>query len=320
MVVRAMHGFSPAMASFSLPRGQGMAGHVVATARPVVVDDARTDLRVARYVVEHEGIRSLMAIPVIVGGEVIGVFGVNYCRLHPFDDDEQHMLLALAQRAAAAIENARLVDQAERRSRELEALLEVSRNVVGTLALEPLLGVILDQLRGLVDYSAAAIMTVDGQELVIAGYRGQPSDPNPLGVRFPIVIPGLTEFARGAGPRRAADPRRRARPAARSRAGCCGCSAETGYGDRPHFRAWLGVPLVLKGQVVGLLSIWSAEPGYFNARHARLALGVADQAARRDRERAAARAGAPRRPRSRSGSGSRATCTTRSPRPSSRPA
>jgi signal transduction histidine kinase len=278
LVVRAMHGFSPRMAAFSLPRGQGMAGHVVATAQPTVVDDARVDRRVARYVVEEEGIRSLMAIPVIVGGEVIGVFGVNYCQLHTFDDDEQHLLLALAQRAAAAVENARLVDQAERRSRELEALLELSRNLVGTLALEPLLGVILDQLRGLVDYSAAAIMTVDGQELVIAGYRGQPSDPDPIGVRFPLVVPGLSEFLEGLGRGEPliVDDVRDGSPLAN---GLRRLLDQTGYGDRPHFRAWLGVPLVLKGQIVGLLSIWSLEPGYFSARHARLALGVADQAA-----------------------------------------
>jgi signal transduction histidine kinase len=278
MVVRAMYGFSPAMAPFSLPRGQGLTGHVVATAQPAIVDDARTDLRVARFVVEQEGIRSLMAIPVVVGGEVIGVFSVNYCRLHFFGDDEQHVLLALAQRAAAAVENARLVEQAERRSRELEALLEVSRHVVGTLALEPLLGVILDQLRGLVDYSAAALMTVDGQHLVIVGYRGELSDPDPLGVRFPLVVPGLTEFLDGLGRGEPLilDDVRGDGPVAR---GLMRLLAETGYDERPHFRAWLGVPLVLKGQIVGLLSIWSASPGHFNARHARLALGVADQAA-----------------------------------------
>ncbi|HEY3109159.1 MAG TPA: GAF domain-containing sensor histidine kinase [Chloroflexota bacterium] len=278
MVVRAMHGFSPAMAGFSLPRGQGMAGHVVATGRPAVVEDAPADQRVARYVVEQEGVRSLMAIPVIVGGEVIGVFGVNYTRRHSFGDDERHMLLALAQRAAAAIENARLVDQAERRSRELEALLEVSRNVVGTLALEPLLGVILDQLRGLVDYSAAAIMTVDGQELVIAGYRGRPGDPDPLGVRFPLVVPGLTEFLEGMarGEPVILDDVRGEGPLAR---GLLRLLDPNGRDIPPHFRAWLGVPLVLKRQIIGLLSIWSAEPGYFSAHHARLALGVADQAA-----------------------------------------
>jgi signal transduction histidine kinase len=51
-------------------------------------------------------------VPLIVGGAVFGVFGVNYCRPHPVGAEEQRLLLALAQRAALAIENAQLYAQA----------------------------------------------------------------------------------------------------------------------------------------------------------------------------------------------------------------
>jgi signal transduction histidine kinase len=52
-------------------------------------------------------------VPIIVGGEVFGVFGVNYMQPRRLDAEEQRVLLGLAQRAALAIENARLYEQSQ---------------------------------------------------------------------------------------------------------------------------------------------------------------------------------------------------------------
>ena len=65
----------------------------------------------ARRITDPEGVRSLLHVPIKVGGEVFGVFGVNYCQPRSFTGDEERVLLALAQRATLAIENARLYDQ-----------------------------------------------------------------------------------------------------------------------------------------------------------------------------------------------------------------
>jgi signal transduction histidine kinase len=48
-----------------------------------------------------------------VSGEVFGVFGVHYGATHAFTNDETRMLEALGQRAALAIENARLYERAQ---------------------------------------------------------------------------------------------------------------------------------------------------------------------------------------------------------------
>jgi GAF domain-containing protein len=86
---------------------------VAETGAPVSVDDVRQDARVARHLSDPEGIRSFLQVPITVGGEVFGVFGVNFCQLHTFSREEQRVLVALAQRAALAIQNARLYEQAE---------------------------------------------------------------------------------------------------------------------------------------------------------------------------------------------------------------
>lgn len=113
LVIGAMHGFGPEMARLSLEPGQGIAGVVASTRQPVVVEDAPADPRVVRTVVDREGVRSLMAIPILLGDEVFGVFGVNYCQSHRFTSEEQRTLLGLAQRTALAIENAHLYEQAQ---------------------------------------------------------------------------------------------------------------------------------------------------------------------------------------------------------------
>jgi signal transduction histidine kinase len=111
---RAGRGFSPAtLARMVHGPGEGVTWRVAESGVPITVDDVRQDPRVARHLSDPEGIRSFLQAPIKVGGEVFGVFGVNFCELHTFTHEEQRVLLSLAQRAALAIENARLYEQAQ---------------------------------------------------------------------------------------------------------------------------------------------------------------------------------------------------------------
>jgi PAS domain S-box-containing protein len=89
-------------------------GLVALTKRPITVDDAASDPRVAHHITESEGIRSLLQVPIQVeDDEIFGVFCVNYCQAHAFTGAEERLLLALGQRAAVAIGNARQYQQAQ---------------------------------------------------------------------------------------------------------------------------------------------------------------------------------------------------------------
>jgi len=61
------------------------------------------------------------------------------------------------------------------RTREISALLELARNVASTLELKPLLALVLTQLKTVVDYTGAAIATIEGNNLVFVDYKVQPS-------------------------------------------------------------------------------------------------------------------------------------------------
>jgi PAS domain S-box-containing protein len=71
----------------------------------------RTSMHLTQ-VLEAEGVRAEMSVPIASGGEIFAIFNVYYTTPHRFSDEEQRLLLALAQRAGLAIENARLFEAA----------------------------------------------------------------------------------------------------------------------------------------------------------------------------------------------------------------
>ena len=114
LVMGATRGFSEASLAL-LAQGQrtGITWHVAQSGLPIAVEDVQKDDRVMRSLTDPEGLRSLLHVPITVDGEVFGVFGVNYRRPRRFTGQEERLLLALASRAALAIENARLFEQVQ---------------------------------------------------------------------------------------------------------------------------------------------------------------------------------------------------------------
>jgi ligand-binding sensor domain-containing protein/signal transduction histidine kinase len=120
LVMRIARGFSSeAMARLSFAQGKGVVGRVAASGAPAIVEDVLADPRredespeVVQAVLS-EGIRSSMHLPIKIGGELFGVFSVSFTEPRAFDKDEQRLFMALAQRAALAIENVRLYEQTQ---------------------------------------------------------------------------------------------------------------------------------------------------------------------------------------------------------------
>jgi signal transduction histidine kinase len=117
LVARAAHGFRPeTVAQISYAPTEGITGVVLRTRRTVVVEDLHTDPRASRRITpltDAEGIRSLICVPISVDGEVYGLFNASYCTRRAFNEYDSRPFEALAQRAALAIENARLYEQAQ---------------------------------------------------------------------------------------------------------------------------------------------------------------------------------------------------------------
>jgi len=178
-----------------------------------------------------------------------------------------------------AIEKARLFEEAERRSRETTALLEVSRVVASSLDLGDVLSAILDQLGAITEHTGASILLIKDDAFEFVAARSTTGMRAQIGARLPFTVgPGIAAaIKRGdvviiddvhSDEPMAADYREIIR--------------SIGVPDRPPFnviRSWMAVPLALKERVLGTLTISWTAPAYFTADHARLSRAFADQAA-----------------------------------------
>jgi putative methionine-R-sulfoxide reductase with GAF domain len=92
-----------------LPVGRGFAGRVAASARPVILD--RVDpTTVLNPILTAKGIRSLVGVPLIAGGRVIGVLHVGSLTPRRFTSDDISLLQLAADRAAVAVQSQRSAD------------------------------------------------------------------------------------------------------------------------------------------------------------------------------------------------------------------
>ncbi|HLH26390.1 MAG TPA: ATP-binding protein [Chloroflexota bacterium] len=104
------------VAGIPLPLGQGFAGRIAAERRPITVDDVeQSDVR--NPILREKGVKSLLGAPLIVRGRVLGVLHVGTLYYRRFNANDVSFLQIVADRAALAIEHARLYE-ATRLARE----------------------------------------------------------------------------------------------------------------------------------------------------------------------------------------------------------
>jgi sigma-B regulation protein RsbU (phosphoserine phosphatase) len=110
----------------SLPMGQGLTGTAAQTRQPVLARDTLAD---PRYIESHPGIRSEVAIPLIVKDRVIGVMDLESERVGYFTEDHVRTLSLIAPQIAISIENARLYAEVEQREKTMQKDLEAARQL-----------------------------------------------------------------------------------------------------------------------------------------------------------------------------------------------
>ena len=170
----------------------------------------------------------------------------------------------------------KLEQRVDERTRELSTLLDISYNLTSTLELDTLLDLILDQLGAVVRYDAASIMILDQDILKILASRGPIMRDEALLTRFPIHKASANdEVIKQRKPIIIADIQGEG-DLARAIRETAGDELETTY---KYLRCWMGVPLIVKGQVVGMLTLDHQQPGYYTNSQAELAMAFASQAA-----------------------------------------
>jgi anti-sigma regulatory factor (Ser/Thr protein kinase) len=85
-----------------IPVGRGFAGRIAATRQPVRIADLAT-ADIANPILRERGLKSMLGVPLLVEGTVIGVLHVGTLQPRDFSDDDVHVLQRAGDRAALAI-------------------------------------------------------------------------------------------------------------------------------------------------------------------------------------------------------------------------
>lgn len=220
--------------------------------------------------IAQEGVRAVLAVPMLQNERVVGGI-VLWSRVpQAFDQELVAFLQSLARLCVNLVENTRRLES-EREQRHLaEAMHQVGLALGSTLDPDAVLDQLLEQMVSVIPYDAACVMLIDQDIVRIARTRGYE--------RFGLQTAQLTrlEFQL-------------------SKTGNLRCIFETGapaivadtwadpswvrFPDLEFIRSWIGAPIAVQGQIVGVLSLDSVEPGFYRPAHLRLLISFAAQAA-----------------------------------------
>src|SRR3954470_1927985 len=233
-----------------IPVGRGFAGRIAAEKRPVIIDDVdHSDVR--NPILRQKGIKSLLGVPLLVQGDVLGVLHVGTLSPRAFTTDDRELLQLAADRAAPAIEHSRLYEEEKKTARRLERLEIVTDAALTTLNINELLEELVDRVRTALRTDTCAILLLDEQadELVARAARGIEEEVE-QGVRIPV--------GGGFAGRIAAERRTIFLP-----------DVDHGHVLNPILRekgikSLLGAPLISRGKVLGVIHVGTLRPHVFD--------------------------------------------------------
>src|SRR5262245_1378398 len=262
-----------------LPGRASIVGRVALEQKSVAVADVLADTEFDRYQWQKLGdFRSIVEVPLLREGNLLGVLLLHRKEARPFTAQQVALLETFADQAVIAIENARLFEEVQSRTKELaeslkqqtataDVLKVISRSA---LDLQRVLDALVESAARLCNAYDAAILQVSGDALRLVAHHGNIATPGPVGqATIPLVRRHVAGRAVLEG-RTIHVPDIQAEP--------------DEYPDSHRFALQLGyrtvlcVPLVRAGQGIGVILIRRAEVSPFTERQIELITTFADQA------------------------------------------
>ena len=260
-----------------IPGRATLVGRTALEGRPVHIPDCLADLEYDWPESQKRGnYRSMLGVPVLRGG-AIGVLALMRSAVRPFSEKQIELLTTLADQAVIAIENMRLFDDVQARTRDLTESLQqqiATANVLKVISrsafdLQPVFQTVAESAARLCEAERAFIFRFDGELLrSVVAYNASPE---------------LTEFIEK-------NPTRPGRYSASGRAALelrtihildVRADPEYGYGSRDvePIRTTLAVPILKRDELLGVMVIYRLEVEPFTDKQIALVETFADQAA-----------------------------------------
>jgi PAS domain S-box-containing protein len=247
---------------------RGLAGWVLKHRESVLIADTETDPR--WYQRTREGLpssRSAVCVPLIGRERAVGVLVAGRREINAFTPEDVSLLNIIAGQAGVALENAQLFF-AERRRREISnTLREVARIINATLDVQQVMPLVLEQLARVIPYDTATVLLRAGHQLRVSAARGFTNNAAVLHISFGSEQGVVARVVREKRALVLDDIR---------------LAPDWHASDVPEtqaIRAWIGAPLIVKDEVIGVLSVDRFEPGAYTVEDAQIAATFAEQAA-----------------------------------------
>jgi signal transduction histidine kinase len=263
--IQASHGLPVNAGELKLRLGEGLTGWVARSGKAARVADVKRD---ARYVMLRPEVRSELAVPLEVNGEVRGVLNVDSERLDAFSIDDQALLEALAGQAARVIHNTWLYEQLRLKARLFESLASVSQTINSKLNLDDALNVITHEACVLMHAKMASLMLLDDTrqwlDLRASHCAGEAYVRKPrLSVQESLL--GVVV--------------RRKKPLQVENVQTSTRYQNIEIARKEGLVALLSVPLLFGGQAIGTLSVYTGQPYSFSNEEIRILSALAELSA-----------------------------------------
>ena len=263
--IHAAQNLSSAARKLKLRVGEGVTGWVAQNGKPVRVGDVTQD---KRYVSVRRDVRSELAVPLEVQGEVRGVINVDSDRVDAFSADDQELLQELAIQAAKVIHNTWLYEQLRLKVMLFESLSSVSRTINSTLNLDEALRAITKEACELMRARMCSLMLIDEMREWLD-----------LRASFGAGTAYINKPRLSAGESLIGVVVRRKKPLQ-----VANVQTDTRYQNvelarRENLVSLLSVPLIFAGQSIGALNVYTARPYSFSNEEIKILSALADLSA-----------------------------------------
>lgn len=235
--------------------------------KPVAVLHAQTDPQMgsAREVMRSLGIHSILIMPLVVRGKIVGSLSLDAMgRPRQFSEEELALCQVIGNQIAVAVDYTFSLQAVENSHRRAETLRQVNRALSQSLDLDEVLPLILEQLEQVLPVSGSSIFLRMDQGIQLRAWRGR---RKPLATNEIIPLERLWGASEIFIHQKAIlIPNTREHP-------------RWTIGKDDAIECWLGVPLVVRGEVVGVLNVDGYTPYQFGEADIPLATDFATQAA-----------------------------------------
>jgi signal transduction histidine kinase/GAF domain-containing protein len=247
-------------AGVRIPVGAGFAGRVAATRAPVFIPDVER-AEVVNPLLLKRGLKSLLGVPLLIEGRLLGVIHVGSVTARVFTNDDERTLQLLASRIALAIEQARLYESERAASRRLEFLAEASELLGATLdSSAALQGLTTLAVPYLGDWCVVDLLRAERLERVAVGH----ADPEARAAAYDFLkrFPLAADAAHGPGRVIASGEPELISEVTDEH-------LQRASGDDPEYlealraigmTSLMSAPLMVRGRVLGAITLVSAQP------------------------------------------------------------